>query len=960
MAELREFHGPNAGYVLDLYEHFTRDPASVDEGWRAFLSSLTPADLQRLESAAGPAPAPASASAAPASAAAPADFNKIFAARELGRSIRARGHTAARLDPLGGDAPADPVLDPARYNLTEAELAALPASAVFGYHPSSPNALAEVQRLRTVYMGSVGYEWLHLPDPEERTWLREAIESGRYMQPPPPERRRALLERLSQVQGFENFLHRAFNGQKRFSIEGTDAMVPMLDEIIAEAAAAGSGDVIIGMAHRGRLNVLTHVLGKPVEMMIAGFKAVQDHPNDAAAQNSDEPSGDVKYHMGWTDEREVAGRRVRVQLSPNPSHLEFVNPVVVGMTRAAQDDTSRPGPPTIDHTKAVGILIHGDAAFPGQGTVAETFNMQGLPGYAVGGTLHIIANNQVGFTTDPQQGRSTRYSSDLAKGFEVPVVHVNADDAEACLGVARLAHAYRLRWGKDFVIDLVGYRRWGHNEGDEPLFTQPLMYDRIKGHPTARAVYAERLVREGVVSADEADAPLQRVMEALGQVLDNLGKPKPHGDHEFSPNGKSTTETAVPRERLLELNAALLARPEGFVPNPRLDKTLQRRGEAGNGQPNIDWGHAEALAFASLLAEGLPIRLTGQDVERGTFSHRHAVLRDARTGERLNVFHHLPQARASLEIHNSPLSEMAVVGFEYGYAVGDSHALVLWEAQFGDFVNGAQVMIDQYLAASHQKWEQRSALVLLLPHGYEGQGPEHSSARLERFLQLCAEDNLRVANCTTSANYFHLLRRQAALLHADPRPLVVMSPKSLLRHPLAASAIDQLATGTFQPVLGDPSAAERADGVTRLVLCSGKVYVDLVGSTDEQRAERAALEGRERVAIGRVEELYPFPEEEIGALVASYPNLREVVWVQEEPRNMGAWSYIAPKLTEMLLLPLRYEGRPERASPAEGYQHRHLREQNRIVTAALSGAPGMEARAAREPGRVAKRIGKRK
>jgi 2-oxoglutarate dehydrogenase E1 component len=950
MAELREFHGPNAGYVLDLYERFTRDPASVDEGWRAYLSSLSPADVQRLESAAAPSAAPAQ----PPAAAAGPDLAKVFAARELGRSIRGRGHTAARLDPLGADAPPDPVLEPSRYGLTEAELAQLPASSVFGHDPASPNALAEVQRLRSVYMGSVGYEWLHLPDPDERTWLREAIESGRYLQPLPAEGRRALLERLSQVQGFENFLHKNFGTQKRFSIEGTDSMVPILDEIIAQAASTGADDVVIGMAHRGRLNVLTNVLGKPAEILLAAFKATQDS-GDAAAQNTDEPTGDVKYHMGWEKKAEIGGRTVRVRLSPNPSHLEFVNPVVVGMTRAAQDDTSRAGAPRLDDSRAVGILIHGDAAFPGQGTVAETFNMQSLPGYAVGGTLHIIANNQVGFTTDPQQGRSTRYSSDLAKGFEVPVVHVNADDAEACVGVARLAHDYRRRWKKDFVIDLVGYRRWGHNEGDEPLFTQPLMYERIKGHPTARAVLADKLVREGVLSQEEADAPLQRVMDGLGAVLEGLGKQAPHGHGEHSTNGKPPRVSAVPRDTLLELNAALLAWPEGFTPNPRLGKTLQRRGEAGNGQPNVDWGHAEALAFASLLAEGTPVRLTGQDVERGTFSHRHAVLRDARTGERLNMFHRLPQARASFEIHNSPLSEMAVVGFEYGYGVGDPQALVLWEAQFGDFVNGAQVMIDQYLAASHQKWEQRSGLVLLLPHGYEGQGPEHSSARLERFLQLCAENNLRVANCTTSANYFHLLRRQAALLHGDPRPLVVMSPKSLLRHPLAASSIDQLAEDGFQPVLAD--AASAADAVTRLVLCSGKVYVDLVGSTDDQRKERAAIPGRERVAIGRVEELYPFPEQEIGALVASYPNLQEVVWVQEEPRNMGAWSYIAPRLTEMLLVPLRYEGRPDRASPAEGVQHRHLREQNRIVTAALSDAPEVGA----EPrGAVAKLIGKRK
>jgi 2-oxoglutarate dehydrogenase E1 component len=957
MAEQR-FHGPNAGYVLELYERFTRDPASVEQGWRDYFASASPADLQALEAAAAPstaaAPAPSAGAAAPA-----ADIEKVFAARELGRSIRARGHTGARLDPLGADAAPDPVLDPARYGLSDAELARLPASAIFGHDPRSASALDEIQRLRRVYMGTVGYEFLHLPDPDERGWIREAVESGAYAQPLPAERSRALLDRLSQVEGFERFLHRAFFGQKRFSIEGTDAMVPMLDEIIAEAAGAGADDVLIGMAHRGRLNVLTHVLGKPYAMMLAGFKVAQEAVGRDTEQNSDEPSGDVKYHMGWTDERDVNGRPVRVRLSPNPSHLEFVNPVVVGMTRAAQDETASAGPPRVEVSRALAVLIHGDAAFPGQGVVPETFNMQSLPGYSVGGTIHIIANNQVGFTTDPQQGRSTRYSSDLAKGFEVPVVHVNADDAEACLAVARLAHAYRRRWGKDFVIDLVGYRRWGHNEGDEPLFTQPVMYGVIKDHPTARETLANRLVEQGVLSREEADAAYQRVLDQLARVLEELGDRPRLTVHDEPPsrNGKAPRATAVARGTLLELNRALLARPDGFVPNARLEKVLQKRGEAESGQPSIDWGHAEALAFASLLAEGVPVRLTGQDVERGTFSHRHAVLRDANTGARLNVFHLLPQAKASFEIHNSPLSEMAVVGFEYGYSVGDPGALVLWEAQFGDFVNGAQVIIDQYVAASYQKWQQRSGLVFLLPHGYEGQGPEHSSARLERFLQLCAENNLRVANCTTSANYFHLLRRQAAMLHADPRPLVVMSPKSLLRHPLAASGIDQLAQGTFQPVIADASAAERAEGVTRLLLSSGKVYVDLVGSSDDQRRERAAVPGVERVALGRVEELYPFPAEEIRALAATYPNLREIVWVQEEPRNMGAWTYVGPRLVDALDVPVRYEGRPDRASPAEGYQHRHQQEQNRIVFAALGDSPpvGPPARRGGE-----KLIGKRK
>jgi 2-oxoglutarate dehydrogenase E1 component len=924
----RRFHGPNQGYVLEQYERFLENPALVDEGWRTYFETAGTAEL-----------APGLPAAAPADGTA-FDPAKALAARELGRAIRWRGHTGARLDPLGSDPLAEEVLQPAYHGLTEEDLAALPAWVVVAPDPASRSALDEIRRLQRTYTGTAGYEFLHLANPEERRWLREAVESGRYASPLSRAGSLALLERLSQVEGFERFLHRAFFGQKRFSIEGTDLMVPMLDVLVRDAADAGAAEVIVGMAHRGRLNVLTHVLGKPYERMLEGFLSAQAAPGADRQQNSDEPSGDVKYHMGWVDEREIGGRRVRIGLSPNPSHLEFVGPVVVGMTRAAQDETGRGGPPDVDHARALGVLIHGDAAFPGQGVVAETFNLQSLAGYAVGGTIHLIANNQVGFTTGPLQARSTRYASDLAKGFEVPVVHVNADDAEACLAVARLAHAYRAAWGKDVVIDLVGYRRWGHNEGDEPLFTQPVLYERIRTHPTARALYAERLVRDGVLEAGEADEPVQRVMDELAEVLDGLGATGAAPPPRPSPNGRPPTPPAVAAERLLELNEALLERPEGFTPNPRLEKVLQKRRDLAGDRRTIDWGHAEALAFASLLGEGIPVRLTGQDVERGTFSHRHAVLHDAATGERLHVFHRLPQARASFEIHNSPLSEMAAVGFEYGYSVGDPQALVLWEAQFGDFVNSAQVLVDQYLAAAYQKWGQRSGLVLLLPHGHEGQGPEHSSARLERFLQMAAEDNLRVANCTTSANYFHLLRRQASLLGGDARPLVVMSPKSLLRHPLAASTLRELAEGAFRPVIADPGALERPDDVTRLVLCSGKVYVDLVGSTEEQRRARAAIEGLERVAIGRVEELYPFPAAALERLVASLPALREIVWVQEEPRNMGAWSFVAPRLAELFPgMPPRYEGRPDRASPAEGYAHRHQAEQGRLVTAALSGAP---------------------
>jgi 2-oxoglutarate dehydrogenase E1 component len=928
MADLREFTGPNAAYVLDLYDRFLSDPASVDEEWRGYFASSPPAE---------------SPAAGTASAGVPADVERIVAARELARSIRARGHTAARLDPLGSEPSVDPALDPAFHGISEADLAALPASVARSAPGGATDALSAIRALREIYSGPTGYEFLHLPDADERGWLREAIESGRFNQPLPAPRRRALLERLSEVQGFENFLHRAFFGQKRFSIEGTDTMVPMLDEIIREAAGAGARDVLIGMAHRGRLNVLTHVLGKPYEQMVGAFLSAQQVPGGDHAQNSDEPSGDVKYHMGWQDEREVEGARVRVTLSPNPSHLEFVNPVVVGMTRASQDDTTGSGAPRHEAAAAVAVLIHGDAAFPGQGVVPETFNMMSLPGYTVGGTIHLIANNQIGFTTNPEQDRSTRYASDLAKGFEVPVVHVNADDAEACINAARLAHAYRQRFGKDFVIDLVGYRRWGHNEGDEPAFTQPRMYDVIKDHPTVRDILARRLADEGVVAQDEADAMLQGVMARLGEILDRIkgGDHAAHGHDEApSRNGKHGVETAVPAERLTALNEAMLGRPEGFTPNARLERVLQKRRDAMGSEGGIDWGHAEALAFASLLVDGIPVRLTGQDVERGTFSHRHAVLNDAVTGKKLNVFHLVADARATFEIHNSPLTEMAVVGFEYGYTMADPTALVLWEAQFGDFVNGAQVMIDQYLAASYQKWGERSGLVLLLPHGYEGQGPEHSSARLERFLQLSAEGNFRVVYPTTSAQYFHLLRRQATLLSTDARPLVVMSPKSLLRHPLAASRLDQLSAGTFRPVLLDVPE-ERAGELTRLVLCSGKVYVDLVGSGEEQRAAIAAIAGVERVAIGRVEELYPFPEEQLAKSLATLPALREIVWTQEEPRNMGAWSFVEPRLRALLPegVELRYAGRPPRASPAEGYAHRHTAEQNRIVRAALADAP---------------------
>jgi 2-oxoglutarate dehydrogenase E1 component len=606
------------------------------------------------------------------------------------------------------------------------------------------------------------------------------------------------------------------------------------------------------------------------------------------------------------------------------------------MTRAAQDDRSEAGPPKQDKQVALAILLHGDASFPGQGVVAESLNLSDLPGYSVGGTVHIIVNNQIGYTTSWQDSRSTLYAGDLAKGFEIPVIHVNADDPLACLMAARMAMAYRRRFGKDFLIDLVGYRRWGHNEGDEPAFTQPLMYSTITKHPTVRAIWARTLQDEGVVSQSDAAAMEQAVLDRLTEIRRGVTEGTDNFDEEDLPVGAERREvdTAVPTDRLLRIHDAIHTLPESFTANSKLRRQWERRARSlHEADGRLDWAHAETLAFATILADGIPIRLTGQDAQRGTFSQRHEMLHDAKTGEIYTPLAALPDAKASFAAYNSPLSENAAMGFEYGYSVHAPDALVLWEGQFGDFGNGAQVIIDQFISSARAKWAQLPSLVLLLPHGYEGQGPEHSSARLERFLTLAARDNMRVCNCTTAAQYFHLLRRQALRLKSEPRPLVLMTPKSLLRHPLAASTLDELATGTFRPVLDDPKAEGRRDAVTRLVLCSGKVAVDL--DTSDER------DGAEAVAVARVEQLTQFQGHALRAVIGNYPNLAELVWLQEEPRNMGAWAYMGPRLRELIEdeLPVRYIGRPERASPAEGSPYRHAEEQAAIVRAAFADVP---------------------
>ena len=855
----------------------------------------------------------------------------------LVKAYRHFGHMAAHLDPLGSEPPGDPALDPERLGLTSKALADVPAELMRIYVPGATLAEA-LPHLGETYTGTIAYEVEHIASHTERVWLRRVIESGEHRRPMEADDRVALLERLVSVETLERFLHKAYLGQKRFSIEGLDALVPMLDVILGDAADQGARKVMIGMAHRGRLNVLAHVVGVSYETILAEFEAGRAGVDTATAPKGG--SDDVKYHLGAEGAYLAADdSEVRVVLSPNPSHLEAVDPVIEGRTRAEQTDRSRPIART-DTSTTLPVLIHGDAAFAAQGVVAETLNLARLDGYATGGTVHLIANNQVGFTTGPREGRSTDYSSDLAKGFDVPIIHVNADDPEACLAAARLAMMYREEFGNDVVIDLVGYRRYGHNEGDEPAYSQPGMYAAIEKHASVRELYQAQLVDAGVIGADDAEAMVKEAQRDLakrqGSVRKGVEEPQgelDRGSEAIAPEEPAEPETAVSLEQLREANAGLGAVPDGFTVHPKLARQLERRAVALDAdKAAVDWGHAELLAFATLLRDGTPVRLTGQDTVRGTFSQRHAGLWDAKTGARHVPLQHLPGSRASFELHNSPLSEYASLGFEYGYAVTAPDALVLWEAQYGDFVNGAEIIIDQFLVSGLAKWRQTSRLTLLLPHGYEGSGPEHSSARLERFLALGAEGNIRVVYPTTPAQYFHLLRRQAH--HADARPLVVMTPKSLLRLPAAASRPSELASGSFRNVIDDPRVADNpkaAAKVRRLLLCSGKIYYDLVGSE--------AFEDAKDLAVVRVERLYPFPAEELQPVIERYSKIESFAWVQEEPRNMGARKFVLPRIRHLVpyQIPLGDISRPERSRPAEGYPTAHAVEQARIVREALTG-----------------------
>jgi 2-oxoglutarate dehydrogenase E1 component len=897
---------------------------------------------------------PASASAPPLTAAAPSAepttapgeideelLQAVQAATSVLKAYRTHGHLAAHLDPLGSEPKGDPALQPENVNLTPELMERIPAS-ILRIGVPGETLLEALPRMRTAYCGTIGYQVEHLSSHQQRIWLREMIETGAHRQPLTDAEKKRLLDRLIDVFQFERFLEKAYLGQKMFSIEGLDVVVPMLDEVVTLSGRAGAEEVVFGMAHRGRLSVLAHNLGRSVESILAEFEgSKQIEAVKAVAAIPHGGTGDVKYHYGHRGVYETAdGEKISVRLYPNPSHLEFVDPVVTGGARFLQSDFDGPNL-THDPKRAVPVLLHGDAAFPAQGVVAETLNLQALPGYTTGGTVHIIQNNQVGFTTDPDEARSTPYAADMAKGFNVPIIHVNADDVEACVAAVRLAMAYRERWCRDVVIDVIGYRRFGHNETDEPAYTQPTTAAAIKSHAPVSEIYAEKLIEEGTVSAEEVGKASDERYSEMSGALKGLREKIEAGEYEDPTVTGATTSTgelldrtasppvhtAVDAAELRSLNEELLNTPEGFNVHRKLRRPLSRRTEALE-QGGIDFGQAEALAFASLLTEGVHVRLTGQDTERGTFSHRHLVLHDENTGLEYTPMQNLEGASAPFELYNSPLSETACLGFEYGYSAASPSALVLWEAQFGDFANAGQVIIDSFIVSGESKWGQTSRLTLLLPHGYEGSGPEHSSARIERFLALGAEGNIRIANPTTAAQYFHLLRRQALI--KKPRPLIVFTPKGLLRLDRAAARLEELTEGELRFILDDPTVAERREKVERLVLCTGKVYYDMDSS--ERRAEA------ENVAIARVEILYPFAKEQLERVIAAYPNLKEIAWVQEEPRNMGAWKVMSRRMPTILPegVTLTYIGRQGRASPGEGYSGAHAREQERIVLTALT------------------------
>ncbi len=830
---------------------------------------------------------------------------------------RVRGHLIANLNPLSDEAHYHPELDLANYGLTIWDFdREFITGGLGGLSTATLREILDI--LKQTYCERIGVEYMHIQHPEEKGWLQDQMELSRNRAPLDSNTKRHILLDLIAAEGFEKFMHTKFIGHKRFSLEGAEVVIPILGYLLNSAAKQDAQEAVIGMAHRGRLNVLANIIKKPYAKIFSEFQGNID-PHTVHG------SGDVKYHLGASGTFETKdGKKISVAVAPNPSHLEAVNPVVEGVVRAKQDrrdDTER--------RRTIPILIHGDAAFAGQGVVAETLNLSHLKGYRTGGTIHIIINNQIGFTTAPEEARSTPYATDVAKMVQAPIFHVNGDDPEAAIRVTRIALEYRHRFNKDVVIDVICYRRHGHNEGDEPSYTQPLMYRKIETHPSVREIYQERLMREGLINSEEAEQKYKEVRTCLEESYEAAQKGTVHFEPDV-PLAVSETElqkaqpagdTGVKKEVLQKIVDALTVFPDGFRVHPKLVPQIEKRRKMF-AERKIDWALAEALCFGSLLCEGTPVRLSGQDSTRGTFSQRHLILTDLNSGEEYVPLNNIMPQQAQLQAFDSLLSEEAVLGFEFGYTVADPLSLVIWEAQFGDFANGAQIMIDNFIAASEAKWQQPCDLVMLLPHGYEGQGPEHSSARLERFLQLCAENNLQVVNCSTPAQYFHVLRRQ--MRDARRKPLVLMTPKSLLRHPLAISTLEELTGGRFHEILDNATVQDKAS-VERLLLCSGKVYYDLY-----QYREQHALKG---VAIVRLEQLYPYPKAQLVEILRSYPKARTVCWVQEEPENMGAWSFLRNRILEDLssAQTLRYAGRPESASPATGLLIIHKETQAKLV-----------------------------
>jgi 2-oxoglutarate dehydrogenase E1 component len=946
--------GGNAPFVTELYARYVDDPGSVDPSWAGFFAELGEDERAVLEEARGASwaprnggiighdekPAAAKANGA-AGAATVEDMRRAASdsirALMLIRSYRVRGHLQADLDPLGlAKKEYHAELDPFSplYGFTEADLdREFYIAGVLGFEQATLRQIWSV--LRDTYCGRIGVEFMHIQDPEQKAWIQERIEQIRNQTQFTPEGKKAILERLTAAEGFEKFLQLKYTGTKRFGLDGGEAMVPALEQVMKRGGQLGLRDIVLGMAHRGRLNVLANVMTKPFQAIFSEFQGNPSTPEDVQG------SGDVKYHLGTSADRDFDGNVIHLSLTANPSHLEAVNPVVLGKVRAKQ--VQRTGsPPTDDGRRSVlGVLLHGDAAFAGQGIVHETLMMSELRGYRTGGTLHFVINNQIGFTTTPLYARSGPYCTDIAKSVMAPIFHVNGDDPEAVVHACRIAIEFRQHFLKDVVVDMVCYRRHGHNEGDEPAFTQPKMYAAIRSHPTTRQIYAKRLADEGLIAPDEGDRIVDDFMARMEADFAAATSYRPNkadwlegkwAGLTIAPEEYERGQTAVEPDALQRVGAAISRIPTEIKVNSKIARQLQSKQAMMRGEEPVDWATAEALAFGTLLTEGVPVRLSGQDVGRGTFSQRHAALYDQDDETKFVPLQHISPDQAAFEVHDSPLSEFGVLGYEYGYSLAEPNALVLWEAQFGDFANGAQIIIDQFISSGEAKWLRMSGLVMLLPHGYEGQGPEHSSARLERFLQLSAEENWQVGNLTTPANYFHALRRQ--IRRNFRKPLVLMTPKSLLRHKGCVSALDYFTTGSsFHRVLWDETAKVDGKKVKRVVLCTGKVYFDL--------HQEALNRGLEDVAIVRLEQIAPFPRQALAGELKKYPNA-EVVWCQEEPYNMGAWHYVDRRI-EKVLAELkhkagrpRYAGRDEAASPATGNLRRHNLEQAKLVDEALT------------------------